>query len=75
MIVLVFRCNLSPPGRFLRHVAGLFTRRLEGEALLTLLKHPLCHDGGERGAHLLHTRDLELDLRRNGPPFPDQTQV
>ncbi len=67
--------QLSPPGRFLRHVAGLFARRLEGEALLTLLKHPLCHDGGERGAHLLHTRDLELDLRRNGPPFPDQNSL
>jgi double-strand break repair protein AddB len=63
--------QLSPPGRFLRHVAGLFARRLDGEALLTLLKHPLCHDGAERGAHLLHTRDLELDLRRHGPPFPD----
>ncbi|MDA7963793.1 double-strand break repair protein AddB [Ruegeria sp.] len=63
--------QLSPPGRFLRHVAGLFARRLDGEALLTLLKHPLCHDGGDRGAHLLHTRDLELDLRRHGPPFPD----
>ncbi len=67
--------QLSPPGRFLRHVAGLFARRLEGEALLTLLKHPLCHDGGERGAHLLHTRDLELDLRRHGPPFPDQASL
>ncbi|WP_171234614.1 double-strand break repair protein AddB [Ruegeria sp. HKCCA6837] len=67
--------QLSPPGRFLRHMANLFTRRLEGEALLTLLKHPLCHDGGERGAHLLHTRDLELDLRRHGPPFPDSISL
>ncbi|WP_377191844.1 double-strand break repair protein AddB [Ruegeria meonggei] len=67
--------QLSPPGRFLRHVAGLFARRLEGEALLTLLKHPLCHDGGDRGAHLLHTRDLELDLRRHGPPFPDRPSL
>ncbi|WP_170468190.1 double-strand break repair protein AddB [Ruegeria arenilitoris] len=67
--------QLSPPGRFLRHVAGLFARRLDGEALLTLLKHPLCHDGGERGVHLLHTRDLELDLRRHGPPFPDSASL
>jgi double-strand break repair protein AddB len=63
--------HLSPPGRFLRHVAGMFVRRLTSEMLLTLLKHPLCHDGAGRGEHLLHTRDLELDLRRNGPPFPD----
>ncbi|MCE8513086.1 double-strand break repair protein AddB [Ruegeria pomeroyi] len=62
--------HLSPPGRFLRHVAGLFSSRLDGEALLTLLKHPLCHTGKGRNEHLLHTRDLELDLRRNGPPFP-----
>lgn len=62
--------QLSPPGRFLRHVAGLFGKPLTGESLLTLLKHPLCHSGSERGAHLLHTRDLELFLRRNGPPFP-----
>ncbi len=67
--------QLSPPGRFLRHVAGLFARRLDGEALLTLLKHPLCHDGGDRGSHLLHTRDLELDLRRHGPPFPDSASL
>jgi len=63
--------HLSPPGRFLRHVAELFTARLTGESLLTLLKHPLCHDGAGRGDHLRHTRDLELDLRRNGPAFPD----
>lgn len=67
--------QLSPPGRFLRHVAGMFARRLDGEALLTLLKHPLCHDGGARGSHLLHTRDLELDMRRHGPPFPDHASL
>ena len=67
--------QLSPPGRFLRHVAGLFARRLDSEALLTLLKHPLCHDGAGRVAHLLHTRNLELDLRRYGPPFPDKDSL
>ncbi|WP_170459443.1 double-strand break repair protein AddB [Ruegeria arenilitoris] len=67
--------QLSPPGRFLRHVAGLFAHRLDTEALLTLLKHPLCHSAGDRGAHLLHSRDLELHLRRNGPPFPDSASL
>ena len=62
--------QLSPPGRFLRHVAQLFVHTLTGERLMTLLKHPLCHSGADRGAHLLHTRDLELHLRRYGPPFP-----
>ncbi|MFD3188919.1 double-strand break repair protein AddB [Sedimentitalea sp. HM32M-2] len=62
--------QLSPPGRFLRHVAGLFTHRLTGDMLMTLLKHPLCHSGDARNTHMLHSRDLELHLRRNGPPFP-----
>lgn len=67
--------QLSPPGRFLRHVAGLFTNPLAGDTLLTLLKHPLCHSGDERGAHLLHTRDLELHLRHYGPPFPTASDI
>ncbi|MCF6233793.1 MAG: double-strand break repair protein AddB [Rhodobacteraceae bacterium] len=67
--------QLSPPGRFLRHVAGLFSRRLTGEMLLTLLKHPLCHDGAGRGDHLLFTRDFELNLRRHGPPFPGDASM
>jgi double-strand break repair protein AddB len=64
--------QLSPPGRFLRHVAELFSERLTGEGLLTLLKHPLCHTGSGRGEHLRRTRDLELHLRKNGPPFPTE---
>ncbi|EBA17033.1 hypothetical protein RSK20926_08687 [Roseobacter sp. SK209-2-6] len=65
--------QLTPPGRFLRHVAELFCKPLTSDALLTLLKHPLTHDGpnAERGEHLRHTRDFELNIRRNGPPFPD----
>jgi double-strand break repair protein AddB len=65
--------QLSPPGRFLRHVAELFCHELTPDRLLTMLKHPLTHDGPEalRGEHLRHTRDYELHLRRHGPPFPD----
>lgn len=62
---------LSAPGRLLRHIAGVMGARLTSSALITLLKHPLTHSGGGRGAHLLLTRDLDLHLRRNGPPFPD----
>lgn len=62
--------NLSPPGRFLRHVAALFQRKLTSEELITLLSHPLTHSGGERGMHLRFSRELELDIRKNGPPFP-----
>jgi ATP-dependent helicase/nuclease subunit B len=63
--------HLSPPGRFLRHVAGLLRTRLDAGALLTLLKHPLTHSGPGRNAHLLHTQRLEMRLRRDGLPYPD----
>lgn len=63
--------HLTAPGRLLRHVAALFGRPLTAEALLVLLKHPLTATGAEgRGDHLRLTRDLELKLRRYGPPFP-----
>ncbi|HCZ01112.1 MAG: double-strand break repair protein AddB [Rhodobacterales bacterium RIFCSPHIGHO2_02_FULL_62_130] len=61
---------LSAPGRFLRHVAGLFGEKLTADQLLVLLKHPLTASGAERGTHLRFTRDLELKLRRYGPAFP-----
>lgn len=62
---------LSPPGRLLRQIAGLFGQRLTGDRLLAMLKHPLVHTGADRGEHLRLTRDLELHLRRRGPAFPD----
>ncbi|KAA9007145.1 double-strand break repair protein AddB [Histidinibacterium aquaticum] len=62
---------LSPPGRFLRQVLDLMTERLTAADLLALLKHPLCHGGADRNLHLLHTRELELHLRRHGPAYPD----
>nr|WP_309665119.1 double-strand break repair protein AddB [Tabrizicola sp.] len=61
---------LSAPGRFLRHVADLFGRKLTADMLLTLLKHPLAFSGPGRGQHLRLTRELELHIRRNGPAFP-----
>ncbi|MCZ4354376.1 double-strand break repair protein AddB [Roseovarius aestuarii] len=67
--------HLSPPGRLLRHVAALSQGRLTAEALLTLLKHPLTHTGDARGEHLKLTRDLELHLRRNGPPYPQANDI
>ncbi len=61
----------SAPGRFLRHVAHLFGRRVSAEALMVVLKHPLTATGGaDRGPHLRFTRELELALRRHGPAFP-----
>lgn len=63
---------LTPPGRFLRHVAGLMGHKLTVEALLVVLKHPLTATGAAlRGTHLRFTRELELHLRRHGPAFPD----
>ena len=65
---------LTAAGLFLRHVAELPLAALDIVALLVLLKHPLTATGAghdARGAHLLHTRELELHLRKHGPVFPD----
>jgi double-strand break repair protein AddB len=63
--------QLTPPGRFLRHVSALFHQKLTSEALLTLLSHPLTHSAGDRGNHLRWTRELELFIRKKGAPYPD----
>lgn len=61
---------LSPVGRFLRHIAAMMAERLTSDALLILLKHPICHSADQRGPHLRLTHELELSLRRDGPAFP-----
>ena len=64
--------HLSPVGRFFRHVLDVISpRALTAEALITLLKHPLCNALQERGTHLRYTRELELYIRREGVPMPD----
>ena len=67
--------HLTPPGRFLRQIAALWHSDGTAGDLLALLKHPLCHSGSDRGLHLTLTRALELELRRNGPPFPSAETV
>lgn len=65
---------LTAAGLFVRHIAGLPGRPLGIDTALILLKHPLTATGRgrrPRRAHLLHTRELELHLRRHGPAFPD----
>ncbi|MEL7126381.1 MAG: double-strand break repair protein AddB [Pseudomonadota bacterium] len=62
--------HLSPPGRFLRHVADLMQRPLDAEALITLLKHPLTHSAGGRNEHQINTQRLELRMRKDGLPYP-----
>ncbi|MEL7097421.1 MAG: double-strand break repair protein AddB [Pseudomonadota bacterium] len=67
--------HLSPPGRFVRHVARLFSQPLDAEALLTLLKHPLTASSEARGAHTALTQALELKIRRKGMPYPDRSAL
>ncbi|WP_095587826.1 double-strand break repair protein AddB [Actibacterium ureilyticum] len=62
--------HLTAPGRFLRLIAEQVGQRLTPVSLLSLLTHPLTATGSDRGQHLLWTRELELELRRNGPVFP-----
>lgn len=64
--------HLSAPGRFLRHVADLLCDPLDAERLLVLMRHPLTNSGSNTTRHGLHTNDLELHIRRYGPPFPDR---
>lgn len=60
-------------GHLLRHVAETLIHGVTGAQMLIVLKHPICHSGGEgRGMHLLRTRDLELYLRRTGQSLPDR---
>jgi len=66
---------LSAPGRLIRHAADLMADRLTAETLVVVLKHPLTHSGADRGPHLLFTRELEVRLRRSGPPFPDRASL
>jgi len=66
--------QLTPSGRFLRHIAALFGQKLTSEALLTLLKHPLTH-ADERGLHQLWTQKVEVSLRKKGPPFPTRAAL
>ncbi len=63
--------QLTAGGRFMRHLSSLIGQEISAEALLTLMKHPLfCAGSNIRGQHLLWTRELEIELRRNGPPVP-----
>lgn len=64
--------HLSPPGRLLRHIAQLFRKPLDAELLLTLLKHPLTHSTETRNQHQLNTQRLELQMRKDGLPYPKQ---
>ncbi|WBU60041.1 double-strand break repair protein AddB [Paracoccus albus] len=69
--------QLSPQGLFLRHVASVFGQKLGIDMLLVLLKQPITATGNENGhgESLRQTRELELELRRNGPAFPDATSL
>ncbi|WP_394197778.1 double-strand break repair protein AddB [Litoreibacter albidus] len=64
----------SPSGRLLRQTAELMGRKLPSDKLLALLKHPLVAHAA-RGRHLKHTRDMELELLRGGPPFPTRADA
>lgn len=67
--------QLTAPGRLLRHIAQLRVNGPTADALLTILKHPLCHSGADRGQHRLWTSELELFIRRKGIPYPDLPQL
>ena len=67
--------SLTPPGRFLRHVAALEAQPADPETLAVILKHPLCHSGADRGPHLKRSRDLELEILRAAPGVPSRAKL
>ena len=67
--------SLSAPGRFLRHVAEIEAKPADPEALAVILKHPLCHTGGDRNQHLRRARDLEVQLLRARPGLPSRARL
>lgn len=59
--------NLTPLALFWDMIAR-YTREGEVTDLMSLLKHPFCSSGAERGPHLLAARDFdERCLRKGGP--------
>lgn len=63
--------QLTASGRFLRHVCSLIGQDINAETLLVLFKHPLfCSGSNIRGQHLLWSRELEIEVRKNGPAHP-----
>lgn len=68
--------SLSAPGRLLCQLADCAGKPLPADVLLTLLKHPLANTGGtDRGPHLRFARELELQVRRYGPPYPNRQSL
>lgn len=67
--------HLTTPGRLIRQAAECFMGPISTEGLLCLLKHPLAHSHENRIDHLQSTRELELYLRRNGPPWPTPQSI
>jgi double-strand break repair protein AddB len=68
----------TAPGRFLRQVAEARTGPLTAEALVALLKHPLCHSDQDRKVrkdHTLRTNNLELKALRRGLAYPTPEAV
>ncbi|MEJ6390203.1 double-strand break repair protein AddB [Gymnodinialimonas ulvae] len=65
----------TAPGRFLRQVAEALSAPITAEALIALLKHPLCHSGTDRRKHTLRVNTLELRLLRRGLAFPTPEAV
>lgn len=60
----------TPPGAFLRLIAHLAAGECGPVALLSVLKHPLCAGGMQRGDWLSATQALERAILRGPSPGP-----
>ena len=66
--------SLSVSGRLFRKTSKLMSKKINAEAFVTLLKHPLiCFQ--DRSSHLKFTRKFELSLLRGKPKFPSKSSI
>lgn len=63
--------ELTATGRMIRQTAAILGSELDPVQFLTLLKQPMVNNA-MRSDHLRHSRDLEIEVLRGGPPQPNR---
>ena len=67
--------RFTPPGVFVSLILGIDPAAIPTQDFLSLLNHPLCASGWDRGKHLQLARDLDVRLLRDIGPVVDWTAL
>lgn len=67
--------SLTPPGRFIRQIAGLMRAPTDPVQIFALLKHPYTNEGSGRGEHMIHTQEFEFFIRKRCVTVIDANQI